>query len=387
MRSFHFRLICPLLVALALAACSEPYRSPVIVKEPGQHPTAEFPGLKELIVKGAAVGAPAQVLWTHGMCTHEDRWAQDRIGRLQAALGVVPTITPRSTSAAGEPYYINARFDTPSGSLTTTFLIWSPMTAAYKQTLSVDAPGTNGDVSFPYQRATLNGKLKTGLVNDCLSDAVVYAGRNGDPIRGAMQQAVCNFLGGVDPDGICDLSGATADRPTAIITESLGSKFIFDAVRAIWNQARNAPTRGARLDRRLAAISTVYLAANQIPLLDIANPLPLTRGMSPSSLGSFVDILNFGRSTARQRPLYIVDFSDPNDLLTYRMLPKGVDVLGANLVNVTVSNDETYFDFLERPDTAHCGYVWNPDVVGLIINGYHGGPVPTAPVTPSSSCL
>src|SRR5205085_7825688 len=151
-----------------------------------------------------------------------------------------------------QPYYINATFNTLKGGLTITFLIWSPMTSAYKSTLDFDKPGTNGDVAFPYTRAMLNGELKTSLINDCLSDAVVYSGKNGDPIRGAMRQAICNFLGGViaTEHGApgCDLSGAKLDRPTAIVTESLGSKLIFDAVRAVWDEGQRAPVRKAGLE-------------------------------------------------------------------------------------------------------------------------------------------
>jgi hypothetical protein len=246
----------------------------------------------------------------------------------------------------------------------------------------------NGDIAFPYTRATLNGELKTALMNDCLSDAVVYAGKNGDPIRGAMQQAVCNFLGGViaTEHGIsaCDLSGAALDRPTAIVTESLGSKFIFDAVRAVWDQGQRAPVRQAGLARRLADISTVYLVSNQIPLLDLANPIPSAR----SSLARFVALSSGRRAETKVPPLTIVDFSDPNDLLSYRLLPTALDVQAAELVNVTVSNDNTYLGFLERPDKAHCGYAWNRHVIGLIANGYHaGGPIPTAPPSQSDQCL
>jgi hypothetical protein len=40
---------------------------------------------------------------------------------------------------------------------------------------------------------------------------------------------------------------------------------------------------------------------------------------------------------------------------------------------VMVSNDTTYFDFVERPDTAHCGYTWNPHVFGMLAKGYDAG--------------
>ena len=380
-------LLLGALAVLALAACTQPYSSPVIVREPGQQLAANFLGLKDLIVKGAATNAEAQVLWTHGMCSHDESWARDRIGRLEAVLGV-PAVIRQPFREDDQPYYLNATFNTPSGGLTVTFLIWSPMMRPYKASLAFDMPGSNGDIAFPYTRATLNGQLKTNLMNDCMSDAVVYSGKNGDPIRGAMQQAVCNFLGGVvaTDHGVstCDLSGAKLDRPTAIVTESLGSKFIFDAVRAVWDQSQHAPVRRAGLARRLAAISTVYLVSNQIPLLDLANPVPA----APSSLARFVALSSGRRAEIGVPRLTVVDFSDPNDLLSYRLLPAALDVRAVELVNVTVSNDNTYFGFLERPDTAHCGYAWNRDVIGLIANGYRaGGPVPTAPPSQSGQCL
>ena len=386
MRRFSLLLLAVLAV-FHLAACTQPYSSPIIVREPGQQPTAAFSGLKDLMVKGAAADAPAQVLWTHGMCSHDERWARDRISRIEAVLGVPAILRPPYVTD-DQPYYINATYHTPSGELTITFLVWSPMTRPYKSSLAFDAPGANGDIAFPYTRATLNSELKASLMNDCLSDAVVYAGKNGDSIRGAMQQAVCNFLGGVirTERGVsaCDLSGATLDWPTAIVTESLGSKFIFDAVRAVWDQGQRAAIRQAGLERRLAAISTVYLVSNQIPLLDLANPIPAAQ----SSLASFVAISGGRRAEAKAPRLTVVDFSDPNDLLSYRLLPSALEIPAAELINVTVSNDNTYFGFLERPDTAHCGYAWNRDVIGLIANGYRaGGPIPTAPPFESGQCL
>ena len=85
----------------------------------------------------------------------------------------------------------------------------------------------------------MNGMLKTKLINDCLSDAVVYGGQHGDPIRAAMKLAVCRELGGTPAAGRpCDFSGAELDRPIAVITESLGSKILFDAARAIYEEAR-----------------------------------------------------------------------------------------------------------------------------------------------------
>ena len=70
----------------------------------------------------------------------------------------------------------------------------------------------------------------------------------------------------------------------------------------------------------------------------------------------------------------VVAFSDPNDLLTYRIVPEHLaeDFREFRVINVLVSNDTTYFGYLERPDTAHCGYPWNPHVFGMLARGLSG---------------
>ena len=71
----------------------------------------------------------------------------------------------------------------------------------------------------------------------------------------------------------------------------------------------------------------------------------------------------------------VVAFSDPNDLLSYRIVPAHLaeDLKEFRVINVLVSNDTTYFGYLERPDTAHCGYPWNPHVFGMLARGYRAG--------------
>ena len=70
-------------------------------------------------------------------------------------------------------------------------------------------------------------------------------------------------------------------------------------------------------------------------------------------------------------PMTVVAFSDPNDLLSYRIVPEHLaeDLKEFRVINVLVSNDTTYFGYLERPDTAHCGYPWNPHVFGMLARG------------------
>jgi hypothetical protein len=390
-------------LAVATAAIfigTRPYERPVIAQEPDGK-DASFDGISQLIADARQRGTMLHVLWTHGMCTHELNWATDRATRIAAALGGTATRTDAIEETAGLTRVLY-RIDTPGGEFDATFVLWSPMTQPYKRRLDFDAPGRDPATSFPYQRATLNGALKTKLINDCLSDAVVYGGEHGDPIRAAMKLAVCRELGGTPVAGQpCDFTGAELDRPIAVITESLGSKILFDAARAIYEEAREVAGARAAMVERFASVQMIYLMANQIPLLDIASPMPPPPDTEASvedmphasTLGHMIGMMHHARTEMpADRVASIIDptvvaFTDPNDLLSYRLIPSVLDVSRARLINVIGSNSTTWFGFLERPDTAHCGYTWNETVIGLIAKGHKvGEKLPDVPVVGVRKC-
>lgn len=85
--------------------------------------------------------------------------------------------------------------------------------------------------------------------------------------------------------------------------------------------------------------------------------------------------------------LTVVAFTDPNDLLSYRLLPLAQGIAETRVVNVITSNSTTYLGYVERPDTAHCGYGGNVHVVGLLVHGYQPGqPMPSATVAENGAC-
>ena len=384
---------------LAITIGTRPYAQPVIAQEPGGQ-DASFDGISQLIAAAHRRGTMLHVLWTHGMCTHKLSWAADRATLIAAALGGTATQTNAIEETAGLTRVLY-NITTPGGDFDATFVVWSPMTQPYKRELGFDSPGTDPATSFPYRRAMVNGALKTKLINDCLSDAVIYGGAHGDPIRAAMKLAVCRELGGTPVAGKpCDFSAADLDRPIAVVTESLGSKMLFDAARAIYEEASQRSGAHTAMSQRFAAVQMIYLMANQIPLLDIASPMPQFEGEGQnadmphaSSLGDMVGAMHQSRMTMVQEhpeamvTPTVVAFTDPNDLLNYRLLPSVLDISRARLINVIVSNEATWFGILERPDTAHCGYTWNAMVIGLIARGHEvGEPVPQVPVVGPRRC-
>lgn len=366
-----------------------PYSTPV-VENPSDDDHGTFDGLLT-IAAALPPSSSLKVLWTHGMCTHHPSWVDDRVARLVASIGgTSKTLSTRSVGDRGATLRTE-RITLQSTTIEVTFLSWSPLTAWYKASLTYDHSKGHGG-AFPYARAALNRELKRGLINDCMTDVVVYSGTNGETIRRAAEEAVCEAMGGRVEAVSCNVPVGGSPAALAFITESLGSKLIFDAIGAVWASAEKNDDKSA-LDRvagSLAATRTIYLVANQLPLLDVAGagagamwgasaerPTGTTGPTARSNTRDIFDLFSRAREqvSAKTRPMTVVAFSDPNDILSYRIVPEHIDgnLRDFRVVNVIVSNATTYFNYVERPDTAHCGYSWNPHVLGMMAKGYHAG--------------
>jgi hypothetical protein len=361
-----------------------PYALP-LVEKPSHDDAGAFDGLLTL-AEGLPPSSTLNVLWMHGMCTHRADWIEERLGKLGVALGSAPkTVSVRAVGNQGASLRTE-RIAVGSSTIDVMFLSWSPITATAKAALSYDHSVERGG-EFPYDRAFLNRELKHGLINDCMTDVVLYGGPNGAAIRLAAEEALCNALGGSYEGRDCSVPHGEAPAALAFIAESLGSKLLFDAVLEVWADAENSrdKTLFDRVAKSLAGTRMIYLMANQLPLLDIAGPhIGFVNGApgpqrttSGSGARDVFDLLSRLRAwrPSGTGPLTVVAFSDPNDLLSYRVVPRHLagHLREFRLVNVIVSNDTTYFNYVERPDKAHCGYARNPHVLGMIARGYQAG--------------
>lgn len=66
----------------------------------------------------------------------------------------------------------------------------------------------------------------------------------------------------------------------------------------------------------------------------------------------------------------MVAFTDPNDLLSYRLLPARYAAPDVAVADVLVSNARTWLGLIENPVAAHMNYLANPDVGKLITCGF-----------------
>jgi len=447
------RFILAAVAALTLAACSQPYDPPSVFDEnfstasgaSSEAPSQGFAGLDDLAQMGAPAGGtslPPRVLWTHGMCTPSDgtqpgnpyTWWQVRTRDLLAAYpGASQTGEPVITSLSQggsllikETLNVPARVAGASRTMELWFFDWSPLTRPFKARAIGDIEAGQGN-PYTYERATVNRKLKQGLIKDCFVDVVVYLGRNGDRIRSDAQLAVCDLLDGTF-DRATGCAGASGARFTALVSESLGSTVLFDAFRslrldyvaerknavdrlianaprlnAITRKLKGAPPKptptmnaynanvatanaamgraqanAANMSLAMGSLTNFYMLANQLPLLNFAGPpsLPLDEFVT-----SAMEMRKPGEGAAA---LTVVAFVDPNDVLSFRLVPK---TDRGRVINFVVSNADTYLGYAELPTSAHCNYIKNGYVMHAIVFGYANGTPKSGAVDDPESCL
>jgi hypothetical protein len=367
-----------LLVIAALAwltACTTPYRPPVNVYD-----SDNIPGIAPLIAANGKT--PVDIVLVHGMCTHDTRWAKTAIDDLARNIDTSYNSNWPDTRKAPEPNRIEIVTKTAQlagGTVRFTALVWSPLTANLKHRLAYDNTGTPNDCSQPGnteanckpKRAYFNGRLKDTLMNDCLSDAMIYQGFSHQAIKAAMVQTMKQVIEDQDP------TGGVNPGPLVIVSESLGSKLVFDSLNDMLSRPKDDPL--AVVGQRAAArLGLVFMAGNQIPLLGLADapsgkaPGTKAEGLPVDSLQRFL-VLRRGEGLQRRKALSklnLVSFTDANDLLSYRLLRADYVSTDVGLANVLVSNRSAWLGLLEDPFGAHLGYIENPDLQRLITWGW-----------------
>jgi len=315
------------------------------------------------------------------MCTTDARWPIAVMKKLTDAIGASATIPDAEgelvKAKPNEIQVVKGSAQATVGSIRFSGLVWSPLFAKMKEQLSYDITGketncTTDDTCKP-KRASLNGSIKDKLLNDCLSDALAYQGVARKAFRHAMVESLTKV--------VQDAGDSTG--PVVVVAASLGSKMVFDALTDMLNSPKDPSQIAAAksIQRRLAV---VFMAANQIPILALADQdLPSTREKSAfggdSSAGDSLKIFLQARQQnankaggVRSRAfteLAIVAFNDPNDLLSYRLLPTRYKADQVRITDVLVSNGKTYLGLFEDPLSAHGEYLTNDSVMRLLACG------------------
>ena len=378
MRILFFLLIC----GFSASGCTRMYNEPEITKG------LEFEGIRDVVPPGTDV----RMVLSHGMCSgeHGPGWVAKRIDSLAQSVGADPRKALKTvTFPSGVERYDATLIGDQDRTYNITFVVYGRPIDAARDNLDLDS-GSGGKQP---RRAWANDVAKTTLMNDCLIDAVFYLGPNGDRIRRDVREFWCGYLGGsvtlstgeLDENLKCQI-GRRASHSEALvflIPESLGAKVIFDAYRQV---DVSGPVERSQA---LGPVGGIHLVTNQILLLDQAgiagddSRVLTNRGdqgragrISPS-LESFISDANRGVSISSTdasnvpSTVPVVAYTDPNDVLGYRLLPEG-RLGGATFVNVLLSNTGTFVPgapIVANPIAAHRGAEKQDALFEMILDG------------------
>jgi hypothetical protein len=173
------------------------------------------------------------------------------------------------------------------------------------------------------------------VINDGLADAVLYVGQYGSVLRSAVTVALCRFLDGTYSNERCE-DAKPPPSSVAFISHSLGSVMLFDSIEDLARLGSSIQVNAAISRTRL-----FLMFANQRPLLELSASAPVEMEpliTSSSGLGGRLDrfLERIGPAidlaASPREPLHVIAFTDPSDLLSYKLQQS--DVRNARYSNV-----------------------------------------------------
>ena len=400
--------------------------TPVLLDDDG------FQGMTALVNDPSAPHGPLHVLVVHGMGTPApyqfegfikslaDRFRLAQIPppatepQLQGCYPGAPAQEALDHPAAqvipikGVPVDASARLYTyafaPVGGgpekLRVSYLFWAPLTESIKCDLA--ARETNAKDAPP--RQAFAGFAKD-FIDDKLADVVLYGGTYRESVmRPSLQAALCYIIDGKPADNGTTCRHGEYSQRTVIITHSLGGYMMMDAIDDELRREKTGAAHAESAARTLLKNTQfMFMMANQLALLDLTtlNGYPRRLGGGPTEADVAEHFANRWaaiklRSPVRTRQAeaewtqgatarQIVAFSDPNDILSWRLkrydlkLPPS-EWSSVKLTNVYLSNGEFSVPLIfSDPTTAHTGYFDNQTVMDMLVCGAANGAVQACP--------
>ena len=314
-RSWSARITAASMLAV-LAACTT-FGEPLVSTRPGE--ASSFEGLAQLAIDDGPTAL--DILLVHGMCTHDAGWAESAIEQVATLLGAnrQPVITRLPVPQSSAEVF-GADLATPQWEARVAAIVWSPVVAPTKAELCGDtrsrSPACRRDAGdrSAWAITPASHALKDKLIDDCMADAVIYLGRARDPINDQMQKALVTAARHFE----ARRGNATAvTRPLVIITQSLGGKLAFDALLRM-QQDYSLSHVGNRLAERT---TRVYLAANQLPFLDLGDA---TLGEETSEAGTTAG------PASRRQLMWLFEAAEARSAAAPRPMPGGQPARGSH---------------------------------------------------------
>lgn len=329
-----------------------------------------------------------KILMIHGVGTHHPGYSDKLQQNLANNIGMNVISRQSKNIKLLDP----SDHQTPIGNLRITFwqneeasknmlfyeLTWSEITTPDKQIIAFDTTEQYSEFRVPF-----NNMMKEFLDN-VLPDPLVYVTDPHNLILNSSKQSICwmlttdwnnipNGQAKVCNIGIAKQAKQLASQNTMFITHSLGSKILMDSITDIAEQIADSPVPPADRQALRQKKITVFMLANQLPILQISHPQPKIH----NQINAYCTPQGSKYQNRIFRGLNIVAFSDPNDILSYAIPQEFTDkYIDSRIcpfvtnVSVNVAPEISAFGVgIVNPVSAHIDYDSSPKVINLITRG------------------
>ena len=338
-----------------------------------------------------------KVLMVHGVGTHHPGYSK----RIQQNLANKLNLTIRSRVPKNIVMLDPSDKKTIIGNLRITFWqneiksknmlfyeqTWSEITTPDKKIISFDT-----DEQYSKFRVPFNNAMKKFLDN-ALPDPMIYLVDKQGLILDSSKQALCWMLKtnwndlSDNQSEVCTINALEAINNSdkedyMFITHSLGSKILMDALMSNANEivslknGKSTAIEREAINKLQNKEFTVFMLANQLPILQIAREKPLVN----NQINDYCYKDGKKYNSRIFKGVNIVAFSDPNDILSYAIPQSFADeYLDSRIcprvsnISVNVAPEISAFGFgVVNPVTAHTNYDNSKKVINLITNGTNG---------------
>lgn len=188
---------------------------------------------------------------------------------------------------------------------------------------------------------------------------------------------------GGDMSGLLKQMRADSPPQFAIITRSLGSYVLFDALAHSTEVALAQVRTKARIETSdlpqvapasiLCFAKQVHMMANQLPLLRLSEIVVDGPSAAPPEVQAFSNCSQLRKEVAEtDEAVQVVAYHEPNDLLTFYI--DDPEVTGFTFTNVIASFAKIWVPFVvANPTQAHTGQAGKDSIMDILASGYAAG--------------
>ncbi len=375
-----------ILTVLLVTACVPQYQHPKVIYPNGNRQQVTFYGLEDHLNEAKRKGQALHIFMFHGMSLGKPEQQEElyksradkNINLILKGFGIPKKVElPTSSKTQGVLKVYRYEIDLGNkGQIVfheinyTGYFAFPQGEYPYGGLVTIDKRHLYEQDEILVEDAEIINKiLKKRFVTWGLSDVATYLN---PPKREKITRDIALFL-----------KDALKENPNSricFITESLGSKVLFDSLTRLYgfyqldllteygfyNPNRNISSLGIfqrEENNILKKTRAIYMMANQLPLLEL--------GTGVVRLYPWERLFN---ENYIPEHLTIVAFSDPNDLLTFPIGPTVGQYVEEynqiNVIDIAVNNTNTsLLGVFSDPFRAHRGYFKNQEVLELLVEG------------------